>query len=312
MEYSEEIQTEAGRALQDILEGRMEDMIDDSLKDMDLHGMPDRRNGAYPRNFLSALGNLELCVPRTRRVSACAVLQKYARRALHIDQVILSAFVLGLSTRKVGQTLLALLGEKISASTVSQVAKTLDRSVACFHNRPLADICEVLLLDGVVLSRKTGAGAEKRPVLVALGIRKDGRKEIIGGTTVCVWEGAGTALCSAQDQKSAKQVQKGRLAVHEARSTSYIRSNNRSESPSCSQAIRRSLGAILSSNCKKPPTKPRCAFGVFHIQGCVVEKSNPFDECDRKVGLFISSAPSPPHARSRNKKMEVDNILDGE
>ena len=32
---------------------------------------------------------------------------------------------------------------------------------------------------GVVLSRKTGAGALKRPVLVVLGLRPDGRKEIV-------------------------------------------------------------------------------------------------------------------------------------
>jgi hypothetical protein len=35
------------------------------------------------------------------------------------------------------------------------------------------------MLDGVVLSRKTGAGALRRPVLVALGLRHDGKKEII-------------------------------------------------------------------------------------------------------------------------------------
>ena len=32
---------------------------------------------------------------------------------------------------------------------------------------------------GVVLSRKTGAGALKRPVPVVLGLRPDGRKEIV-------------------------------------------------------------------------------------------------------------------------------------
>jgi transposase-like protein len=35
------------------------------------------------------------------------------------------------------------------------------------------------MLDGVVLARKTGAGALRRPVLVALGILPDGRKEVI-------------------------------------------------------------------------------------------------------------------------------------
>ena len=44
---------------------------------------------------------------------------------------------------------------------------------------PLQDHYRVLVLDGVVLKRKTGAGALARPVLVALGLRPDGRKEVI-------------------------------------------------------------------------------------------------------------------------------------
>ena len=87
--------------------------------------------------------------------------------------------MLGLSTRKVATALAPVLGRRISAGTVSQVAKTLDGAVAAFHRRPLKDQYPVLMLDGVVLSRKTGAGALKRPVLVALGIRSDGKKEII-------------------------------------------------------------------------------------------------------------------------------------
>ena len=66
-----------------------------------------------------------------------------------------------------------------SPSTVSQVAKTLDAAVAAFHRRPLQDRYQALMLDGVVLARKTGAGALRRPVLVALGLRHDGKKEII-------------------------------------------------------------------------------------------------------------------------------------
>ena len=179
IEQSDDMRAHARHFLQDLIEGRMESLIDDTLQELDIQKIPDRRNGTYQRNFLSELGNLDLCVPRTRLFSACTVLQKYARRAPQIDQVILSGFLLGLSTRKVGQTLVSLLGEKISASTVSRVAKTLDTSVACFHKRPLADNYNVLMFDGVVLSRKTGAGAERRPVLVALGVREDGKKEII-------------------------------------------------------------------------------------------------------------------------------------
>jgi transposase-like protein len=76
---------------------------------------------------------------------------------------------------------------------VSAVAKTLDSAVAAFHARPLKQRYRALLLDGVVLARKTGAGAIRRPVLVALGIRPDGKKEVIDfrlarGESEAAWE----------------------------------------------------------------------------------------------------------------------------
>ena len=61
---------------------------------------------------------------------------------------------------------------------MSRVAKTLDAAVAAYHTRPITRRYKALILDGVVLSRNTGAGAIKRPVLVDLGIRKDGRKAV--------------------------------------------------------------------------------------------------------------------------------------
>ena len=76
-----------------------------------------------------------------------------------------------------GETLLSILGRPVSPATVSQVAKTLDSAVAAFHRRPLQNRYKVLMLDGVVLARKTGAGAVRRPVLVALGLRRMARRK---------------------------------------------------------------------------------------------------------------------------------------
>jgi transposase-like protein len=71
------------------------------------------------------------------------------------------------------------LGKRVSPATVSAVAKLLDQEVAAFHRRRLTGRYRVLVFDGVVLSRRTGAGALRRPVLVALGPRPDGHKEIL-------------------------------------------------------------------------------------------------------------------------------------
>ena len=120
---------------------------------------------------MTELGDIALSVPRTRRFCPTEVLRRYARRAHEIDRAILAGFVLGLSTRKVGEVLLALLGRPISAATVSQVARTLDETVAAYHRRPLDNAYKALMLDGVVLARKTGAGALRRPVLATAGRR---------------------------------------------------------------------------------------------------------------------------------------------
>ena len=181
-------------ALAEIIEGRMSEAVDCWLDSLDGSAMRDRRNGFYRRHLLTELGAIELSVPRTRRFCPTGVLRSYARRGPEIDRAILAGFVLGLSTRKVGEVLLALLGRPVSASTVSRVARTLDAAVAAFHGRPLGTRYKALMLDGVVLARKTGAGALRRPVLVALGIRADGKKEVIdfrlaAGESAAAWEG---------------------------------------------------------------------------------------------------------------------------
>jgi putative transposase len=179
LEWGEGYRPLGRQALAEIIEAQMAAALDRHLEQLEADAAPDRRNGHYKRHLLTTLGDIELCVPRTRRFSPTGVLRAYARREPEIDRVILSGFVLGLSTRKVGKTLLAILGQPISATTVSRVAKTLDAAVSAFHRRPLHNRYKVLMLDGVVLARKTGAGALRRPVLVALGLRPDGKKEVI-------------------------------------------------------------------------------------------------------------------------------------
>ena len=179
LEWGESYRPLGRRAIAEVVRGQMDQAIDEHLERMAVLDQADRRNGSYPRHLLTELGDIELLVPRTRRFAPIAVVRAYARRPEQVDRMILSCFVLGLSTRKVGEALLPILGRPISPATVSTVAKQLDTVVAAFHARPLKDCYRVLMLDGVVLARKTGAGAIRRPVLVALGLRPDGKKEII-------------------------------------------------------------------------------------------------------------------------------------
>jgi transposase-like protein len=151
LEWGEDYRPLARQALAEVIEQQMAAAIDRYLDQLDAEDAPDRRNGHYRRHLLTTLGDVELCVPRTRRYSPAGVLRAYARREAEIDRVMLAVFVLGLSTRKVGETLLPILGQRVSATTVSQVAKTLDTAVAAFHRRPLKNRYQVLMLDGVVV-----------------------------------------------------------------------------------------------------------------------------------------------------------------
>ena len=175
----DEWKEEGLKAFRRAIEDTMEVYIERSRLEAVDRGLLDRRNGYYERRILTVLGGTEVLVPRLRTTSAASVLKAYARRTADIDQLIMGCFVLGLSTRKVGEALLCVLGERVSASTVSRVARGLDTAVKHFHRRRLKDAYRVVLLDGVVLKRKTGAGTVSRPVLVAMGIRHDGRKEVI-------------------------------------------------------------------------------------------------------------------------------------
>jgi transposase-like protein len=162
LEWGEDYRPLARQALVWIIEGRMAEAVEHSLESLGVDDVADRRNGHYRHDLLTELGDIELAVPRTRRYCPVEVVRAYARRAPEIDRVIMAGFVLGLSTRKLGEVLLGLLGRPGSATTVSRVAKTLDTAVAAFRRRPLNGHNKALILDGVVLSGKTGAGALKR------------------------------------------------------------------------------------------------------------------------------------------------------
>ncbi|MBC7334616.1 MAG: transposase, partial [Actinobacteria bacterium] len=56
--------------------------------------------------------------------------------------------------RRVGKVLEDVVGYKVSAQTVSNIAKSLDYLVRKFHSRPLEDKYSYLFFDGITLQVK--------------------------------------------------------------------------------------------------------------------------------------------------------------
>jgi putative transposase len=139
------------------------------------------RNGSYQRNIFTEFGMIEnLRVPRAREgMAPTKLLESYRQRQGKVNDLIREMFLAGVSTRRVGEILERILGRGVSAQTVSNVARSLDREVAAYLTRPLEDHYRYLLLDGLTLRLKSAAGVKTKLVLVAYGITENMHKEII-------------------------------------------------------------------------------------------------------------------------------------
>jgi transposase-like protein len=88
VDWNDDYRPFARQALAEIIELQMAAAVDRYLDQLDAEDEPDRRNGYYQRHLLTTLGDIELCVPRTRRFCPTAVLRAYSRRTPEIDRVI--------------------------------------------------------------------------------------------------------------------------------------------------------------------------------------------------------------------------------
>lgn len=197
-EWEGEFKPMARQALKELLEKRLEEEMAEYLGLSRYEHARDRhdyRNGHYIRHLLTEMGDLELLVPRSRHVKFPSKLfERYARRCRSVDQVLLACFCLGLSTRKAASVLVPVLGEKVSASTISRIAQELDHQVSAYHSRMLKDQYRYLFFDGVVLKSKGALRVQKKILLCAFGITVEGRQEMIdfypaASESGACWEG---------------------------------------------------------------------------------------------------------------------------
>lgn len=141
----------------------------------------DYRNGYYERHLETGLGLIEnVEVPRSRNGGfKTNIFKNYSRRQIEVENLIKDLFLKGISTRRVSEIIEPLLGFSVSAATVSNVVKQLDKEVAKYHNKQLEDKYKYLFLDGIVLKARNAIEVKKRIVLVAYGITYSGHKELV-------------------------------------------------------------------------------------------------------------------------------------
>jgi putative transposase len=104
---------------------------------------------------------------------------KHGRLTNDARELILETYLSGPSTRRVGEVLDRVLKYRVSAQTVSSICKGLDEQVRRYWRSEIGDHWQYLILDGIVVKSRSAVGAEKRVILVALGVSTSGRKEIL-------------------------------------------------------------------------------------------------------------------------------------
>jgi transposase-like protein len=139
------------------------------------------RNGHRPRKWDTRLGTLELYIPKLRQGSYFpSFLEPYHRAEEALVAVIQEAYVHGVSTRKVDELVRRLGLDGVDKSTVSRLCARLDHEVLVFKQRPLSQGVCYLWLDASYLKVREGGRVLSWALVLALGVREDGYREVLG------------------------------------------------------------------------------------------------------------------------------------
>src|ERR1700761_450233 len=141
----------------------------------------DSRAGHYERKLETKAGEVTLRVPKLRKLPfETAIIERYRRRESSVEEALVEMYLAGVSVRRVEDITEALWGQRVSPSTVSALNQKIYEQIEAWRNRPLEGSHAYVFLDGIWLKRSWGGEVKNVAVLVAIGVRSDGYREILG------------------------------------------------------------------------------------------------------------------------------------
>jgi putative transposase len=155
--------------------------IDHHLEGGEPDGRANSRNGYGRKTVLTDGGRIELEVPRDRLATFDPVLvAKYRRRLPGFDDKVISMYARGMSVRQIQGHLRELYGLEVSPDLVSAVTEAVLDEVAEWQNRPLEPVYPLIFLDALRVKIRDEGTVRNKAVHIALGVRPDGTKEVLG------------------------------------------------------------------------------------------------------------------------------------
>ena len=141
----------------------------------------DRRAGHYTRKLDTKAGAVKLKVPKLRTLPfETAIIERYRRRESSVEEALIEMYLAGISVRRVEDITEALWGTRVSPSTVSNLNKKVYGRIDQWLKAPIEDKFVYVFLDGIWLKRCWAGEVKNVSVLVAIGVDKDGYRQVLG------------------------------------------------------------------------------------------------------------------------------------
>jgi transposase-like protein len=141
----------------------------------------DTRAGYYQRTLHTKAGEVNIKMPKLRTLPfETAIIERYRRRESSVEEALVEMYLAGVSVRRVEDITEALWGTKVSPGTISQLNKRIYKTIEIWRKRPIEGEYPYVYLDGIALRRSWGGEVKNVSVLVAIGVDKEGYRQILG------------------------------------------------------------------------------------------------------------------------------------
>ena len=144
-------------------------------------GSGNSRNGSTTKTVHTAAGPAEVSVPRDRAGTFEPVtVPKGSRRFTEFDDMVLSLFAKGITTRDIAEWLEQTYGAKISHETIANITDSVNELVKQWRSRPLDEVYPILYLDAIRVRVRDGGTVRIKACHLAVGVDIEGRKRVLG------------------------------------------------------------------------------------------------------------------------------------
>jgi putative transposase len=145
------------------------------------YGSGNSRNGTSKKKLKGDFGEIDIAVPRDRNANfEPKIVPKGTSRFTGFDDKILSMYARGMTTRDIQGHLEEMYGVEVSPTLISNVTEAVMEEVRAWQSRPLDPLYPIVYLDALIVKMRENGVVQNRAVYVALGVTREGRKEVLG------------------------------------------------------------------------------------------------------------------------------------